>query len=194
MPKLRLRQQESKIALGLFTCPGWYRSLFKRDAVGTAPILDMSQILVLGAFCVWQQCVSSQCSQGTDPRSRLEIERAAKIGAHGGPLYQPCSGCSAAEQPEGPRFKLCTGCRRRYFCSRECQVAAWPAHKVVSAEQVFMRTSSSGNICLRVFMPCRCRYFCNRICQTAAQTERKMDITAANVPPVHWWEISACWA
>jgi hypothetical protein len=28
-----------------------------------------------------------------------------------------------------PQMKVCNGCMRRHYCSRECQVAHWPEHK-----------------------------------------------------------------
>lgn len=37
---------------------------------------------------------------------------------------QTCVGCSAVGQ-----FKICSGCKSRYYCSEECQKADWPKHK-----------------------------------------------------------------
>lgn len=55
-------------------------------------------------------------------------------------IYKICGMCCKGEkQPglakrlelkEGESLKVCTGCRCAYYCSRECQLAAWKLHKL----------------------------------------------------------------
>ena len=98
---------------------------------------------------------------GLDPRPAVEIERAAKISAAGGPLYARCSyytcgegegsggeggggGCQgggrggkgvgfACGAVEGTpgAFRRCGKCKVAKFCCPEHLRLAWPAHKLV---------------------------------------------------------------
>ena len=43
----------------------------------------------------------------------------------------PCSGCGMPSV-ELRRCSGCSGCAGAQFCSKECSVASWPAHKAVS--------------------------------------------------------------
>ena len=47
----------------------------------------------------------------------LQIERAAKIGRDGGPLYEPCDNCGA--YPEEGLLR-CKGCMSARYCNRHC--------------------------------------------------------------------------
>ena len=40
-----------------------------------------------------------------------------------------CSACGVGAV-EGAELKVCTGCLYARYCGRECQRAAWPAHKI----------------------------------------------------------------
>ena len=54
--------------------------------------------------------------------------------ANGGNLIEmksACANCGATECQEGTPLKKCSGCRTVYFCSGECQKAAWKDHKIV---------------------------------------------------------------
>ena len=37
--------------------------------------------------------------------------------------------CCKVEPENGPKFKVCSRCKMRYYCSRECQKADWQDHK-----------------------------------------------------------------
>ncbi|KAK3070823.1 hypothetical protein LTR53_009775 [Teratosphaeriaceae sp. CCFEE 6253] len=42
---------------------------------------------------------------------------------------QFCGHCSAGSKPDGGVLSTCAKCRIAYYCSKACQVAAWPTHK-----------------------------------------------------------------
>jgi len=46
-------------------------------------------------------------------------------------MKSSCLNCGATECQEGTPLKKCSGCRTVYFCSGECQKAAWKEHKIV---------------------------------------------------------------
>ena len=50
---------------------------------------------------------------GKDPRPRLDIELAAKIGLHGGPLYRRCESrdCNKVEGRDVDKMKCCAKCK-----------------------------------------------------------------------------------
>ncbi len=43
-----------------------------------------------------------------------------------------CANCGATSGG-GVKLKNCAGCRSIWFCSNQCQTAAWPRHKLVCA-------------------------------------------------------------
>jgi hypothetical protein len=45
-------------------------------------------------------------------------------------LKRTCKSCDKVEDKKG-LFKVCSACKRTYYCSRECQVANWNKHKEV---------------------------------------------------------------
>ena len=47
----------------------------------------------------------------------------------------PCDHCGA-EPAQGIKFQKCKACRKPSYCSKECQGAAWPAHKADCAPRL----------------------------------------------------------
>ena len=43
-------------------------------------------------------------------------------------MLKCCQHCTTREKPGKP-LKLCSGCRRIFYCSKQCQDAHWPQHK-----------------------------------------------------------------
>ncbi|KZT67433.1 hypothetical protein DAEQUDRAFT_767166 [Daedalea quercina L-15889] len=80
--------------------------------------------------CNWNKTVDEYTALGSDARSALEIEQAAKMDSEFGPLWKRCeaSGCTAIERPAF-KMKCCSGCKRIYYCSATCQKAHWKEHK-----------------------------------------------------------------
>lgn len=98
----------------------------------------------------WNKLVDDYISLRRDRRSRLDIELAAKIGLHGGPLYRHCEakGCKKVERRDVDKMKCCGSCKlvrvlvaksnegphdnlvwQIFYCSTSCQSADWPTHK-----------------------------------------------------------------
>ncbi|KAF9029833.1 hypothetical protein BDZ89DRAFT_697189 [Hymenopellis radicata] len=44
-------------------------------------------------------------------------------------ILQACEGCGDWEVGGRDRYKRCSGCRSRYYCSQSCQEADWKIHK-----------------------------------------------------------------
>jgi len=44
-------------------------------------------------------------------------------------ILKKCNWCLKDEDDGEPPFKACAKCRATIYCSRECQVKAWPLHK-----------------------------------------------------------------
>ncbi|KAI9090435.1 hypothetical protein DFS34DRAFT_369501 [Phlyctochytrium arcticum] len=40
-----------------------------------------------------------------------------------------CAKCNTEQPPTGPKFPMCSKCRRVRYCSRDCQKADWGSHK-----------------------------------------------------------------
>ncbi|KAJ7087667.1 hypothetical protein B0H15DRAFT_300181 [Mycena belliarum] len=68
--------------------------------------------------------------------------RSKKAKASGADRNSVCSVCSAEQQHQAERFRICGGCKdklgiRRYFCTRACQKADWKTHKEWCGSQDF---------------------------------------------------------
>ncbi|KAJ3512054.1 hypothetical protein NLJ89_g3747 [Agrocybe chaxingu] len=61
----------------------------------------------------WNAAIEEYIHSGTDPRSRFEIERAAKIGTWGGALIRQCQGpdCTNVEDRNLKAFSQCSACQ-----------------------------------------------------------------------------------
>ncbi|KZP33764.1 hypothetical protein FIBSPDRAFT_1035767 [Athelia psychrophila] len=75
----------------------------------------------------WNKVIDQYIDLNTDPRSRDQIERAAKIGRECGALYRACDGpnCQTTEGPNLPKLKKCSKCKVGVYCSQECQLRSW---------------------------------------------------------------------
>ncbi len=62
-------------------------------------------------------------ADGADPALRAAAALAANLATH-----QPVLACSYCGTRSG-RVQICGGCREQSYCSRDCQLAARPAHK-----------------------------------------------------------------
>ncbi|CCM04267.1 uncharacterized protein FIBRA_06436 [Fibroporia radiculosa] len=79
----------------------------------------------------WNAAVDKYIASTSAGAKRVEIEREAKVGVDGGPLFKYCQGvgCGQVEDVAGVKLKCCGQCRRTFYCSATCQVAAWSTHK-----------------------------------------------------------------
>lgn len=72
-------------------------------------------------------------AQGSKDVHTRDAARQAAAGLEAlGAWQRQCFHCRRAEPAgaEGPGHLLvCAGCKSRVFCGKECQQAAWPAHK-----------------------------------------------------------------
>lgn len=61
----------------------------------------------------WNRAVDQYMAMQTDFRSRFDIELAAKIGPHGGPLYKHCEAedCDKVEPRDVEKMKCCAQCK-----------------------------------------------------------------------------------
>jgi hypothetical protein len=61
---------------------------------------------------VWNRHIDDYIAKGHDPRSKEEIERAAKIRSGSGALFRVCEGseCTKAESSE-VKFSVCAKCK-----------------------------------------------------------------------------------
>ncbi|KAJ7284809.1 hypothetical protein C8J57DRAFT_1289539 [Mycena rebaudengoi] len=84
----------------------------------------------------WNTLVDEYIALGVDKRSKRDIEREAKIGTWNGALIRVCEGpgCGKVEEPT-VALKMCTTCKMACYCGKECQRAAWRAHKVKCGAQ-----------------------------------------------------------
>ncbi|KAJ7222681.1 hypothetical protein C8J57DRAFT_1392071 [Mycena rebaudengoi] len=85
----------------------------------------------------WNTLVDEYIALGVDKRSKRDIEREAKIGTWNGALIRVCEGpgCGKVEEPT-VALKMCTTCKWcACYCGKECQRAAWRAHKVKCGAQ-----------------------------------------------------------
>lgn len=64
-----------------------------------------------------------------DPRSALDISKAAKIHWNGGALFAVCPGCNK-EEDRPACFQQCSRCRATRYCSQACQKEHWKQHKL----------------------------------------------------------------
>ncbi|KZT01525.1 uncharacterized protein LAESUDRAFT_731098 [Laetiporus sulphureus 93-53] len=79
----------------------------------------------------WNHAIDQYIDLKTDSRTRLEIEQQNKVGTDGGLLYKRCeaAGCTHVEGPQSEKMKFCGRCKRKFYCSTECQRGDWPLHK-----------------------------------------------------------------
>ena len=61
----------------------------------------------------WNAYVDEYIESGTDSRSQIEIERAAKIALNGGALYRQCEGpgCEKWEGHDLDTLRVCSRCK-----------------------------------------------------------------------------------
>ncbi|KZT64448.1 hypothetical protein DAEQUDRAFT_814960 [Daedalea quercina L-15889] len=78
----------------------------------------------------WNDSVDEYIALGTDQRSALEIEQAAKLDNDFRPLWKRCeaNGCTTVGRP-WLKMKCCSACKKIYYCSAACQKAHWKDHK-----------------------------------------------------------------
>ncbi|GAA5891862.1 hypothetical protein JCM5296_003253 [Sporobolomyces johnsonii] len=72
----------------------------------------------------WVRAVGRELKQGfvTLPLAHVLLDESE--------LAQRCAQCEVYESIESKeRFKRCTGCKRRYYCSKEHQLEHWSRHK-----------------------------------------------------------------
>ncbi|KAF9061257.1 hypothetical protein BDP27DRAFT_1429141 [Rhodocollybia butyracea] len=79
----------------------------------------------------WNLTVDKYIALGTDARSKLDIECAAKIGHSLGPLHKTCEavGCGKVEGKDVKKLLTCSKCQMSYYCSPDCQKLSWKEHK-----------------------------------------------------------------
>lgn len=69
-----------------------------------------------------------------------------------------CDHCKAAAGTSGEAkvtLKMCDKCHRAWYCSRECQVAAWKAHKQLCKKKYDFREGDAATLCDLVAQPQR---------------------------------------
>lgn len=74
----------------------------------------------------WNAWVDEYIGLKEDARSTIEIEKAAKVGWAGGPLFARCGGCGVIEG-EPSTFERCSACKAVAYCSKSCQKSQWNA-------------------------------------------------------------------
>ncbi|KAI1783173.1 hypothetical protein LXA43DRAFT_956582 [Ganoderma leucocontextum] len=61
------------------------------------------------------------------------------------PLSGVCDGCRAEpDEAAGVKLKKCTGCSAVLYCSKKCQIDAWPTHRSMCREQSKGTTTPLG--------------------------------------------------
>jgi hypothetical protein len=90
---------------------------------------------------VWNDAVdeyTASIRDKNDTRTAREIEECAKIGVDGARLYKECAYCQTKEQREA-EFSVCTLCKMRAYCGKECQKAHWKeGHKASCGAELTM--------------------------------------------------------
>ncbi|KAF9471246.1 hypothetical protein BDN70DRAFT_869315 [Pholiota conissans] len=94
---------------------------------------NFSRKIQEGGMRTWNSLVDQYIEEGTDKRSKFDIERAAKIGIRAGALIRTCEGvgCCKVERRDIEALKSCAKCNIAVYCSAVCQRSAWPTHKKV---------------------------------------------------------------
>ena len=67
----------------------------------------------------WNLCIDKYIAESEDPRSRWEIERAAKVGTWGGAYHRQCfaDGCEIVEGHNPVEMKQCSSCQTVHLYS-----------------------------------------------------------------------------
>ncbi|CAL1717150.1 unnamed protein product [Somion occarium] len=92
---------------------------------------QVSRVQAKRRMNAWNQLVDDYIASRRDPRRKLDVEIAAKIGINGGPLYKHCeaTGCNKHEKRDVEKLKGCSGCKAIFYCSQACQTMDWKRHK-----------------------------------------------------------------
>lgn len=109
-------------------------------------------------------------AQGTDPRTRIEIERAAKLDTELGPMFRWCDEPSCRKVDDKTTFKMqtCSACKmvshrlskllsiltflKAFYCSKVCAVKSWKMHKKVCNTPYQYEQRLPSQIALQKFM------------------------------------------
>ncbi|KAI0648280.1 hypothetical protein C8Q79DRAFT_565152 [Trametes meyenii] len=57
-----------------------------------------------------------------------------------------CDHCNKMEEDLPTKLKRCAGCSAAKYCSRECQKAAWPSHKILCSRGAAPRTAQDWRV------------------------------------------------
>jgi len=77
----------------------------------------------------WNTAVEKYIASSEDKRPADVIKKASMIGDSGGPLYVQCNVCRRYDKDIHIQFKYCGACKKKAYCSKECQQADWKEHK-----------------------------------------------------------------
>jgi hypothetical protein len=113
-------------------------------------------------------------------RSDAEIAFSNKVSWQGSAWIKQCAraGCASVEHKSG-EFKYCAKCTVTYYCSVDCQAAAWQEHKIVcgTANHACSSHAIQGSLVMNNLMPDWCK---KSLALASAQLNTLEQIAAAN--------------
>lgn len=131
MPLLLIVQQaglaDDKRAEALTALGGLLKD--PNEAIKTAAVRDLVVFRAAGLLKAASESVHTATAKAADAVMRL-LDDSGEWNAYLTRLASPrvCSACGKLESG-ATKLKQCARCKAAMYCSRECQVAAWPTHK-----------------------------------------------------------------
>jgi hypothetical protein len=101
----------------------------------------------------WNAAIDTYIASSGDPRPTLAIERAAKIGVTGGPLYRTCEGGGCTQMEPDVTLFTCSKCRTVSVLSEIIFHARLTSRHSISRFTVAL-LARSGPALLRTSAPC----------------------------------------
>jgi hypothetical protein len=110
-------------------CCGKYADGFVTSITVAPPPVDTAESLLQVIIKIEVDLAFPAC-QDTECHRRLRVF-AIKLNNEEGceEIIVSCANCLKAEDRNGPKFKICSRCKMRYYCRRKFQKADWQDHK-----------------------------------------------------------------